>query len=353
LDLLVWDRDLARNWSLITIASVEDFPSPFTRIGPGVNNMIKPDLVGRGGDLTLENGSGPVIDPSMGVITTEKDFRTEGLFTSESGTSISAAEISHLAAKLRRDFPDATSNLIKALLTASAKIPEFRPSPLDKLNLKSGSAQDLSSLLNIYGHGRPSFGKAFSIRNRVLLIDESELNPDEITVYEIPVPEVFYSGGGRRAISVILAFDPPTRPKRKEYIGTTMEFHLFGDVDVEQITQKYAKMVDSDAEDECSSEGLNQLDHNEINLVPGINLARKRTIQKRMWIIDGDSKRRYDSLKLVVTCKNKWLEYEDYKQRYAVVVTIEQREMVELYNEIEAKINAQIRVPLRTKIHTS
>ena len=134
----------AHRWFAKTLAGFEEFPSPLTRTGPGVNGMIKPDLMEFGGDLTFVRGSGIVTDTSIGVITTEKDFLTEGLFRVEDGTSFSAAKVSHLAAKLWKEHPTATSNLIKALLTASAKIPEpeIRPPPLDKLDLKKDSAEE-------------------------------------------------------------------------------------------------------------------------------------------------------------------------------------------------------------------
>jgi len=186
----------AHRWFSKTLAGYESFPSPFTRTGPGVNGMIKPDLVEFGGDLTIVRGSGIVTDPSIGVVTTEKNFLKEGLFTVVDGTSFSAAKVSHLTAKLWKERPTATSNLIKALLTASAKIPEpgIRPPPLDKLDLKKGPAEEQSDLLNIYGHGRPNFERAFPAPNMVLLIDEREIKLNDIVIYEIPVPKEFYKG---------------------------------------------------------------------------------------------------------------------------------------------------------------
>ncbi|OFV67323.1 MAG: subtilase family protein [Candidatus Syntrophoarchaeum caldarius] len=337
------EQGSANRWFASPLAGFEEFPSPFTRTGPGVNGMIKPDLVEFGGDLTSEKGSGIVTDPSIGVITTEKNFLTEGLFRVEDGTSFSAAKVSHLAAKLWRELPDATSNLIKALLVASAKIPDIRPPPLDSIDLKGSAKEDQSKLLNIYGYGHPSLDRAFSIQNRVLLIDEREINLDDIVIYEIPVPVEFYRGSGRRTISITLAFDPPTRMTRKQYLGVTMEFHLFRGVDVEQIKQRYAKMETFDTEEEGVPPLLRS---NEISLVPGVTLAKKGTVQKRMWLIDRTPDYIDESLKLVVICSGKWMIDEEYKQRYAVVVTMEQRDMIELYN----KIKERLRIPERVRI---
>jgi hypothetical protein len=328
----------AYEWHRPTLAGFEEFPSPFTRVGPGVNGMMKPDLVEFGGDLTFERGSGPVTDPSIGVITAEKDFLGEGLLTIENGTSFSAAKISYLAAKLWKELPDASSNLIKALLVASARIPELKPPPLDSLYLKGCSAEEQSKLLNIYGHGLPNLDRAFPISTRVLLIDERKLKLNDIAIYEIPVPTEFYRGTGRRIISITLAFDPPTRKTRKQYLGATMNFHLFRDVAVEEVKQKYAEMEISDTDEEGTLP-------DEIPLIPGASLANKGTIQKRMWVLDR-KRDIIDSLKLVVICSDKWVNNEEYRQKYAVVATVEHREMVGLYNMMEVRVRPRTRVRL-------
>ncbi|KAF5416579.1 MAG: Subtilisin-like serine protease [Candidatus Methanogaster sp.] len=333
----------AHRWFAQTIADFKEFPSPFTRTGPGVNKMIKPDLVEFGGDLTLEKGSGIVTDSSIGIITTEKEFFGEGLLTIDAGTSFSAPKISHFAAKLWREFPDATSNLIKALLVASARIPETRPHPLNEVDLNGGSsAKDHSKLLNIYGHGRPDYdGASFSATNRVLLIDEREIKLNDVVVYEIPVPEEFYIGRGMGTLSITLAFDPPTRITRKQYIGATMEFHLFKGVDIEQIIQKYAEVEASDTDE---SDIPPSLEKNAEDLIPGVNLAKRGTIQKRFWVPKRTTEPIDDSLKLVVVCHDKWLNDEAYKQKYAVVVTVRHRGMVELYNRIKEQVRTRVKV---------
>lgn len=328
----------AYKWYSPTLAGFEEFPAPFTRAGPGMNEMVKPDLVELGGDLTFERGSGVVTDSSIGIITAEKDFLSEGLLTIENGTSFSAAKVSHLAARLWKDIPNASSNLIKALLVASARIPELKPPPFDSLDLKGGSSEEQSKLLNIYGYGLPNLDRAFPISTRVLLIDERKLKLNDIAIYEIPVPTEFYRGTGRRIISITLAFDPPTRKTRKQYLGATMNFHLFRDVTVEEVKQKYAEMEIYDTDEERTLP-------KEITLIPGASLTKKGTIQKRMWVMDGTIRQDIDeSLKLVVICSDKWMNDEEYRQKYAIVATVEHRSIVDLYNIMEARVRTRPRV---------
>ncbi len=103
------------------IAKVAKYPSPFTRSGFGVDSMIKPDLVEFGGDLVLDGDR--VIDNDLGaaIITLNKNFQSQSLFKAYIGTSFSAPRVANLAAKLFTKFPNASSNLIRALITENQK----------------------------------------------------------------------------------------------------------------------------------------------------------------------------------------------------------------------------------------
>lgn len=129
--------------------------------------------------------------------------------------------------------------------------------------------------------------------------------------------------------------------RRKQYLGVTMEFHLFRGVDVETIKQKYAKLEEVAVEEEIVPPSL---ERNKIDLVPGVNLTKKGTAQKRMWIIDRAPKDTDESLKLVVICNDKWINDEEYRQRYAVVVTVEQQKNVRLYNRVREMIRLRTRI---------
>ena len=48
---------------------------------------------------------------------------------------------------------------------------------------------------------------------------------DNFAVYQVPIPDLFQTGG-RRTIRVTLAYDPPVRHTRADYIGVGMNFRL-------------------------------------------------------------------------------------------------------------------------------
>jgi hypothetical protein len=94
----------------------KNYPSPFTRIGPGPGKLIKPDLVHMGGNAGM-------IGRKMftnGV----SSFDVDGKIASNIGTSFSTPRVTALAAglmsKLNEDF---NPLLLKALLIHAAKYP--------------------------------------------------------------------------------------------------------------------------------------------------------------------------------------------------------------------------------------
>ena len=102
-------------------------PSPFTRIGPGVQGAIKPDIVDVGGTIIFDpavarlRGGGEI--SAAGVLTLNHQF-IEHLFTAGSGTSYAAPLVAHKAGTLLSLFPHASANLIRALLVGAAEIPK-------------------------------------------------------------------------------------------------------------------------------------------------------------------------------------------------------------------------------------
>lgn len=241
------------------IANLSGYPSPFTRTGFGVDGMIKPDVVDFGGDLMLdlsyrENLGLPKVNvlpdsvAGVSVLTLSKDFNSS-LFHMCSGTSFAAPRVANLAAQLFTKYPDASSNLIRALIVNSAVLPKEIP-PEFQCNNKQSQSQNTKQIENqlaIYGYGQSDFERAmYSAENYVVLSEDNILIPvGKFHIYEIPqLPPEFFEVKGNRILSITLAFDPPTRPTRGDsYLGVTMEFNLFKGIDRESIVSAY---VDAD-----------------------------------------------------------------------------------------------------------
>ena len=197
-------------------------PSPFSRIGPGSGGAIKPDLVDIGGTLLFDPTLGKLRGgdelAAAGILTTHHDFLNR-LVTSGSGTSYAAPRVAFSAGQILTRFPNASANLVRALLVSSAEIPQ---AAVDRLSsLESGADQA------VCGHGKIDLERAtFSNESRVVLYADDELEIDHFAVYQIPIPQVFQSERGDRRIQVTLAYDPPVKHTRLDYSGVNMSFRL-------------------------------------------------------------------------------------------------------------------------------
>lgn len=77
-------------------------PGPYTRIGPGINGAIKPELLADGGNLVFQ-GYGETrriaTDPGCAVLSLSHEPQRQ-LFAYQSGTSFAAPYVARLAALL-------------------------------------------------------------------------------------------------------------------------------------------------------------------------------------------------------------------------------------------------------------
>ena len=300
------------------ITKMRGYPSPFTRTGLSVDGMIKPELVDFGGDYILDGNR--VIDNEWGaaVITLNKNYQSASLFKAYIGTSFAAPRVANLAAKLFTKFPNASSNLIRALIADSAILPGDMPDEI---------AADSEQKLKIYGYGQPNFQlAAYSQENRVLLLaDNEEISVGNFRVYEIPpLPENFLNTKGRKTLAITLAFDPTTRHTRGDsYLGVTMEFHLYRNVDRESLVKAYqdaSKLEDNGEEAETLAELKQQFGSSiEVDLIPKVNIRKKGTLQKgKIDIKTTNWKYNGEPMYLVVICSRIWAKPGDIdSQRYA------------------------------------
>lgn len=344
---LYYSNDAQRN----AVAKLLGYPSPFTRSGFGVDGTIKPDLVDFGGDFVIDKE--PVIhnEPGVSILTLAKDY-SSSLFRMCCGTSFAAPRTANIAAQLFTQFPNATSNLIRALITNSAALPAEIPPALQ-------GNQKQRQRLQIYGYGQPNLLQAkYSAENyAVLLVDNAEIPVGKFQIYEIPpLPNDFLETQGSRVLSITLAFDPPTRPTRGDsYLGVTMEFNLFKNIDSQSLVNAFVSASKTTSTEQFTEISLEDLKKKygsgiSVNLSPGSNLRKKGTLQKGQAAISSRATG-YDQspLYLVVSCNRKWAKQGEVDmQRYALVVSINHSNPeVNIYNQIRLKTQVAQRVRIR------
>jgi hypothetical protein len=212
-------------------------PSPFTRSGPSVDGTIKPELMAHGGNWALNIRAGGMLmdqNSGLGVVSTNHQFASGHPFTIKSGTSMAAPQVAHLAASILSERPDASANLLRALLCAHAIVPEEC-----QALIKSDK-----ELKQICGYGQVDVtALKRSLENAVTLIADGSIANKSHHFYEIPVPDEFTSGGMRRLreIAVGLAYTPSVRSTRIKYRATRIDFRLVAAPDMEKVITMFNK----------------------------------------------------------------------------------------------------------------
>ena len=143
-----------------------------------------------------------------------------------------------MAAKLFESFPDASANLIRALLVSSAVVPIPAVTRLSVLGPDAVS--------KVCGFGRPNLDLArFSEEDRAVLFSASEIMHDNFHVYEVPIPDEFLNSRVARTVEVMLAYDPPVRHSRFDYLGVKMSFRLTRGKSLEEVVAAFRSQVGS------------------------------------------------------------------------------------------------------------
>jgi hypothetical protein len=307
----------------------EGEPSPFTRSGPGLGGAVKPELCEFDGNQVYDGTLRRVVSLSeLSVVSTNRDY-LQRLFATDVGTSFAAPRVAHVSARLFETLPNASANLIRALLISSASVPEPAVNKLSPLGN--------DAVLRVCGFGRPDFDSArFSQEDRVVLLSESELGHDRFHVYEIPIPEEFLVGRDLRTIEVTLAYDPPVRHSRFDYLGAKMSFRLIRGRTLEQVIQAFQSQAGNlNPVDSLTSTIWN------CGMRPGPEAREGGTVQRAAFEMRRPPRPDYgDTYHLVVRCEKKWARAEHAPQRYAIVVVLRQQGGVNLYQHVSQRVRA-------------
>ena len=308
-------------------------PSPFTRSGPGLGGAIKPELCETGGNRAYDGLTQGLRNArELSVISTNWQY-VQRLFMTDIGTSYAAPRVAHSAARLYGSFPNASANLIRALLAASAEVPAQSLQLLGPIGERA--------VLQLCGYGRPNLDRAGSSDEaRVVLYAESELAFDTFHIYELPIPKELIDISGTRRIKVVLAFDPPVRHTRFDYLGAMMSFRLIRGKSIDQIVEAFRqRRRDEPAVDRLTSTIF------DCKMYPKAKSREGGTLQRATFTMKGAPRADYgDTYHVVVRCERKWARDEHAPQRYAVVAVVEHSAEVNLYNRIRDRVLERVRV---------
>ena len=303
-------------------------PSPFTRSGPGLNDTTKPDLCDFGGNLLFDGNAQTLAHYDECAIVSFNNQYLRRLFMTGIGTSLAAPRVAHKAAIVQRSFAESSANLVRALLASSATVPR---ASCDLLG------DQLSS--HVCGYGVADVSRAVSSAEaRVVLYADASIGADRFYVYEVPVPQEFSETPGQRYIQITLAYDPPTRRTRIDYLGITMSYRLIRGATLEQVIEHQRRRADEDGPPP-EMPGRYRCD-----LSPGPAERDRGTLQRSRFTMQANPRPEYgDTYHLVVRCERKWAGEEYGQQRFALVVEIAHPQVVRLYERVRERIRIRLR----------
>ncbi|MBS9722356.1 S8 family peptidase [Tianweitania sp. BSSL-BM11] len=315
------------------ICSKEE-PSPFTRCGPGIRRMVKPDFVDFGGTAVWNGPTQALVNgdqkPAAGVWSFHHK-PLEKAFRSRSGTSFSAPNLAYKAALLLSEFPNASANLLRALLATSARVPKAyadRTNPLKEADLSIPYGNGLASAIEA----------ATSDDNRVVLFAEDSIKLDHFGVYEVPIPSEFQTVKGVREIKVVLAFDPPTRHTRADYLGVAMGWRLLRGTSQEEVFDRFRKWEANEGKPpEFADKFVCPTDI-------GSSVRERGTLQVGTYQGKTNISGYGDRYFVAVWCSRRWVDPAITEQSFALSVQLRHQNVSTLYqrvkNPIRVKLNA-------------
>ncbi|MFN3651646.1 MAG: S8 family peptidase [Armatimonadota bacterium] len=319
-------------------------PSPFTRIGPGVNGAVKPEFVDYGGNVGFD-GTGSsrrfihdeIPDPGLAVMSLSSQ-PLQKLFGYGIGTSYAAPHLARLAARLwlrlRDDLgQEPHPNLVRAVLASSAEVPDEAKALLDP---HGGD----KAIRRVCGYGLPDEDLAFNSTDwRVTLVAQAAQRIDTITLYEIPIPTEMIEARGRKRVIVSLAFDPPVRRRRANYLGVEMQVDLLRGKSPDEIEAAYRAV----SKEERKTAPKSFQDRHLCKLEPGPQAVESSTLHRREWSFRRGDLNDGDTYYLMVRSFRNWAPDEITDQDYALAVTLE-AEDERLYNLISQRVRQRPRI---------
>lgn len=311
-------------------------PSPFTRSGPSVRGAIKPDLVDYGGNHSVEVGSDLHMvrgRAGVGEVSTSHDFAVGDPFAEDSGTSFAAPRVAHVAARLLAAVPTASTNLCRALLVAHGRTPAASRALFEG---------DSTALRNLTGYGQVDQSALFrSMDNCVTLWSDGHIENLRNHFYEIPIPNEFWEGRGRRrTVTVALAYSPPPRTTRIDYCGVSISFKLVVDGSLDAVARAFSAEVDREdapgVPERAAGRDLSAM------------VRSKGTAQVSTWTFTRPSVNlRKSRVFVVVTRKDPtWgARVARVREEYSLAVKMDDREMLlsSLYQRVRALLRGRAR----------
>jgi len=231
-----------------TFATEAGSPSAFSRSGPGIWDVIKPEVVEYGGDdirttnVPADVQAGGRIAAACPELVRSTMFPPGPAFArDETGTSFAAPKVARIAAQLQRLLPDEPALLYRALVVQSARWPAWAEAylaELRQLDFRNDQARrqqligEVSQIIRCIGYGIPDELRATANtdhRTTFITSDETPIRARECHIHQIPIPTALRSQADEFDIRIEVALSYVAQPRRtrrhlRRYLSTWVDW---------------------------------------------------------------------------------------------------------------------------------
>jgi hypothetical protein len=331
-----------------TFAPDQGHPSAFSRSGPGIWGVIKPEVVEYGGDsvrtrnFPVDVQAGGQIPNACPELTRSTMFAPGPAFDRDTaGTSFSAPKAARLAARIQQILPHEPALLYRALIVQSARWPEWAETILNRLRsmdpqgldyedqLKDRLLKQSSEIVRCIGYGLPDENRATSNtdhRTTFITSGETSIRAGDCHIYQVPIPAELRRPADDFDIRIDVTLSYVAQPRRtrrnlRRYLSTWLDWksnRLGENLDAFRLR---AMKEESEAEPAQGSALPWTLQH---STSTGFIRDTKRsngTVQKDWAVVR--SNRLPEAFCVAVVGHKGWSRDPDSTARYALVVTVE------------------------------
>lgn len=313
--------------------------SSFSRSGPGIWDVLKPEVVEYGGTHAYMKGSDPprfVTPPEVCPNLIRKSPEGPAFACDDIGTSFSTPKVTYIASQLEKLFPNSPALLYRALIAQSARWND---------NIDGADAEKSVFNLRHIGYGFPDVERATHNNDyRVTLITPSlmEIGNAEAHIFKISIPEELSNVGEEYNILVEITLSYAASPRRtrrsvKGYLSTWLDWccSRMGE-DAETFAARILKTGSIIADDG----DFNWVLGDATNRGAADGFSRKNgTLQKDWCVIK--SNQLSDAFCIAVRGHKGWGEM--FKAKYSLAVSFEAIDQdVPIYEPIRAEVEAQV-----------
>lgn len=231
-----------------TFATHEAAPSAFSRTGPGIWNIIKPEVVTYGGDAVRTNNNPPDIQGGGLIAAACPNLVRSTLHgpgpaadRDSAGTSFAAPKVARIAAQVQRVLPAEPALLYRALVVQSAQWPSWAEDILNRLRSppqnttqaqKQATLAAASAAFRCLGFGVPDEARATSntdFRTTFITSGETAIHAGGCHIYQVPVPAALRQQADEFDIRIDVTLSYVAQPRRtrrhlRRYLSTWVDW---------------------------------------------------------------------------------------------------------------------------------